>query len=200
MKSKKFRTRDKVITRITSWLAGLTLVALAVWGIRTLLDLVKYEETNDAQVEEYINPVIARVGGYIVAVKFEENQQVRKGDTLLIIDDREYTAQRAQTEASIQKAEAQLQVLESNIHTLDEAAQVVRSQVAATKAKLWKQQLDYTRYENLYREESATAQQLENVKAALEVSGSEYQAAQDNYKESLSHIERHLPRKGGRES
>ena len=44
----------------------------------SLFSYYKYEQTNDAQVQEYVNPVIARAGGFIVAVKFEENQNVKK--------------------------------------------------------------------------------------------------------------------------
>jgi membrane fusion protein (multidrug efflux system) len=67
------------------------------------LDYYKYEQTNDAQVQEYVNPVIARAGGFIVAVKFEENQNVKKGDTLLVIDNREYILQQEQTRLSLLK-------------------------------------------------------------------------------------------------
>jgi membrane fusion protein (multidrug efflux system) len=38
-----------------------------------------YEETNDAQVDSYINPVSSRAGGYIRQVRFNEHQMVNKG-------------------------------------------------------------------------------------------------------------------------
>lgn len=185
---KKYTVTDRLITRITGWIAGIIVLALAAWGVATLWGYYVYEQTNDAQVQEYVNPVIARAGGFIVAVKFEENQHVKKGDTLLVIDNREYVLQQEQTEASIRKAEAQLRVLESNIHTLGQSAQSARSKVSATKAEVWKQQLDYDRYQQLYREESATQQQLEHVKATLDVYTSDHQAAQDNYEAAASRI------------
>lgn len=186
---KKYTVTDRLITKITGWIAGITVIALAIWGGFTLWGYYTYEQTNDAQVEEYVNPVISRAGGFIVAVKFEENQHVRRGDTLLIIDSREYTLQQEQTEASIQKSAAQLQVLESNIHTLEKTAASSKAQIAATKAKVWKQQLDYDRYRQLYNEESATRQQLENMKATLDVNTGDYQSAQDNYSAAISRIE-----------
>ena len=185
---KKYTVTDRLITKITGWIAGIIVIALAIWGIFTLWGYYTYEQTNDAQVEEYVNPVISRAGGFIVAVKFEENQHVKKGDTLLIIDNREYTLQQEQTEASIQKSEAQLQVLESNIHTLEKTAASSKAQITATKAKVWKQQLDYDRYRQLYNEESATKQQLENMQATLDVNTSDYQSAQDNYDAASSRI------------
>lgn len=183
-----YTVTDRLITRITGWLAGLTVAVLAVWGVRTLWDFHVAEQTNDAQVQEYVNPVISRAGGFIVAVKFEENEVVRKGDTLLLIDPREYTIQQAQTEAAIQREEAQLQVLASNVQTLRESAQAASAQVTAAKARLWKQQLDYNRYRKLTAEESATQQQLEAMQATLDVNSSDYQAAQDTYAAARSKI------------
>lgn len=185
---KKYTVTDRIITRITGWIAGITIVALAVWGIYTLWEYREYELTNDAQVQEYVNPVISRAGGFIVAVKFEENQEVKKGDTLLLIDDREYTLQVAQTEAAIQKAEAQLQVLESNTATLGKNASSAKAQINANAARVWKQQLDFDRYSQLYKEESATQQQLENMQATLDVNKSDYETARENYNAAESKI------------
>lgn len=186
---KKLTVTDQIITKITGWIAGITIIALSVWAVLTLWGFHEFEQTNDAQVQEYVNPVISRAGGFIVAVKFDENQPVKKGDTLLIIDNREYTLQVAQTKANIQKAEAQLRVLESNIHTMQKNAGSARAQIKANAAKVWKQQLDFDRYTRLYKEESATKQQLEHVQATLDVNNSEYQAAQENYGAATSRIE-----------
>lgn len=186
---RKYTVTDRLITRITGWLAGSIVVLLAIWGIITGKDYYTYEQTNDAQVEEYVNPVISRAGGFIVAVKFDENQHVKKGDTLLLIDNREYVLQIQQTEALIRKAQAQLQVLETNIHTLEKTASAQQAQIAASKAKVWKQQLDYDRYKKLYDEESATQQQLEHLKAGLDVDESEYRSASDTYAAASSRIE-----------
>ena len=72
----KYTQTDHLITKITAWIAGVIALVLAVWGIITLTDLYKYEDTNDAQVEEYINPVTSRVVGFIREIKDEENQDV----------------------------------------------------------------------------------------------------------------------------
>lgn len=186
---KKYSVTDRLITRITGWIAGVIVIALATWGIYTLWGYYTYEQTNDAQVQEYINPVISRAGGFIIAVRFEENQHVKKGDTLLIIDNREYVLQQEQTEAAIQRSEAQLHVLESNIHTLQKSAASSQAQITATNAKVWEKQLDYDRYKQLYNEESATEQQLEHIQATLDVNKSDYLSAKENYDAATSRIE-----------
>jgi len=189
MKTKNNYTQtDHLITKITAWIAGIIAIALAVWGVISLYDIYKYEETNDAQVEEYINPITSRVTGFIREIKYEENQDVKKGDTLLIIDNSEYKLQQQEGEAALSNARAQIGVLNSNVQTTAKVSQASESQIAAAKAKLLRQQQDYDRYSKLYKVESATMQQLENSKAALDVATSEYQAAQENYQASLSKV------------
>lgn len=184
----KYTVTDQVITKITAWIAGLTIITLSIWGISSLWNVYKYEETNDAQVQEYINPLISRAGGFIVSIKFDENQEVKKGDTLLVIDDREYRIQQKQTEAALLSARAQIEVLQSNVETLTKTAEVNKSQIAAAKARSWKQQLDYNRYKKLFEVESATQQQLENLKASLDISKADEQATIESYQAALSKV------------
>jgi len=185
-KPDQYTSTDKLITRITAWIAGLILIALIIWGGISLWNLYLYEETNDAQVQEYINPITSRVGGYIREIRYEENQDVKKGDTLLIIDNSEYQLQQQEAEAALANARAQLQALNSNVQTSAQTSQISQSQIAAAKARLWHQQQEYARYKRLYDVESATQQQLENVQTALDIARSDYQSALENYQASLS--------------
>ena len=50
----------------------------------------KYEDTDDAQVDGYIYPISARVGGHVTKVNVEEGQFVKAGTVLVEIDDRDY--------------------------------------------------------------------------------------------------------------
>jgi membrane fusion protein (multidrug efflux system) len=186
--SNQYTQTDKIITRVTAWGAGIILLFLIVWGCISLYNLYLYEETNDAQVQEYINPVTSRVSGYINEIRYEENQDVKKGDTLIVIDNSEYAVQQQEAEAALDNARAQVQVLNSTIETSAKTSQVSQSQIAAAKARLVNKEQDYDRYKKLYDVESATKQQLENMQAALDVARSDYQAATENYQASLSKV------------
>jgi membrane fusion protein (multidrug efflux system) len=185
---KNYNKTDQLITKVTAWVATVIVCLLLVWGSVSLWDMYKYEETNDAQVEEYINPVTSRVTGYIKEIKYEENQEVKKGDTLLVIDNSEYKLGQQEAEAALMNAQAQIKVMESNEETTGKVAQVSQSQIAAAQAKRLKQQQDYERYAKLFKAESATLQQLENSKAALDVANAEYITAMNNYQASISKV------------
>jgi membrane fusion protein (multidrug efflux system) len=186
MSTHKQSKADRAISRITTITALIVLVVLLVWGGKTVLSYMKYEETNDAQIDEYINPVTARVSGYVKAVRFEENEEVKKGDTLVLIDDDDYTVQQDEASASLLNAEAQVAVQQSNIRTAQAGAAVSSAKIASAKAKLWKQQAEYDRYKKLYDAESATRQQLETIESLLQVAQAEYQAAKEDYAAALS--------------
>ena len=49
------------------------------------------EYTDNAQVRQHITPVNTRVQGFIREIRFEEYSPVRRGDTLLLIEDAEFT-------------------------------------------------------------------------------------------------------------
>ncbi len=68
----KYTHTDQLITRITAWIAGIIAFGLLIWGVIFLYQLFRYEETNDAQVEEYINPITSRVTGFVRKISFEE--------------------------------------------------------------------------------------------------------------------------------
>lgn len=62
------------------------------------------EYTDNAQVRQHITPVNTRVQGFIKKICFEEYQPVRKGDTLLVIEDTEFRLRLAQAEADLANA------------------------------------------------------------------------------------------------
>ncbi|TDW51765.1 membrane fusion protein (multidrug efflux system) [Flavobacterium sp. 270] len=147
-----------------------------------------YETTNDAQVESYINPVSARAGGYIQKVYFNEHQLVKEGDTLVVLDNREYLAQLETAEAVMDDANAQLTVLGAAIHAAETGTSVSRDQIKGAHAKYVQQQQDIRRYENLVKEEAATGSELEQVKAHYDVAESEYSAAQNGLRTNIAKI------------
>src|ERR1700756_1024966 len=69
---------------------GVVLIGALFFSVKEYLFLQSHEETDDAQVDGDISPVIARVSGYVQDIRFKDNQYVHAGDTLVILDDRDY--------------------------------------------------------------------------------------------------------------
>ena len=175
--------------------AVLILAAGIIYLVNYLFLASKYEETNDAQVEAYISPVSARAGGYIKEVRFQEHERVKKGDTLVVLDEQEYVQRVREAESTVKNAMADLHVLDATIKSAQTGTLVNRDQIAAAKSRLWQQQKDIDRYSKLVKDEAATGQEYEQVKSRFDVAGSDFDAAQDNLRVSEAKIAELIARK-----
>ncbi|MBZ5856767.1 HlyD family secretion protein [Flavihumibacter profundi] len=145
----------------------------SAFGITKYIHGQHHEDTDDAQVEADISPVIPRVGGYITEVRVKDNQLVKKGDTLLILDDRDFKLKLEQAEAAIAAAknslgaaEANTSASEANIATTKANVATIDAQIETAKVNLWRTEQDFKRYENLFADHSITQQQYEQASAA----------------------------------
>lgn len=132
----------------------------------------KHEETEDAQIEGNISPIIPRVGGFIAEVRVKDNQRVKKGDTLLVLDDRDLQVKLAQAQAALSIAESNLTVASAateasrtGITTASRNEAVADAQIEAAKVRVWRATQDYNRYANLVKDHSITQQQFEQAEA-----------------------------------
>lgn len=146
------------------------------WTIHYFWKYVNYEITNDAVVDQYITPINIRVSGYIHRIYFTEHQYVRAGDTLLVLDDREYRIKLKDAEAALLDAKASKDILHSGIRTSEVNVAIQEANMAETKARLWQSEQDYRRYANLLVEESVSRQQYEQAKAEYEAMQARYEA------------------------
>ena len=161
---KRLRIRNITLNTVCILLA----LAGISWTINYFWKYVHYEITNDAVVDQYIAPLNIRASGYIKEVRFTEHQPVHAGDTLLILDNREYLIKVKDAEAALMDAKGAKDVLSSGIQTSQVNVAIQEANIAETKAKLWQQEQDYRRYANLLAEESVSQQQYEQIKTAYE--------------------------------
>lgn len=148
----------------------------AWWAYQHFARFEDQEVTNDAQIEEFINPINSRIGGYIKSIRFTEHQAVKKGDTLLVIDDRELKIQVAQAEAAYLEAQAGQGVTSSSINTVRNNTSVADANLAEMKVRLANAEQNYNRYVNLLKDESVSRQQFEMVSTEYEAMKAKYQA------------------------
>lgn len=156
---------------------GLVLVGALIFTVKEYVFLQSHAETDDAQVDGDISPVIARVSGYVQEIRFKDNQYVHAGDTLVILDDRDYKikldqALAAQTAAQKNVAAAGAVIAESQSNIAVQKANVEQAEV-----RLWKATQDYGRYKNLYDDHAITKAQLDEATADRDAAQANLDAA-----------------------
>jgi membrane fusion protein (multidrug efflux system) len=156
--------------RVAFLVMGAALAALLAVGAHRWWVGRTHVSTDDAQVDGHVIPILPKAGGFVTAVRVEENHQVRAGDTLVVLDDRDYRARLDQAEADLAVALASV----SNRARVGQAeAQVAQAQANAAKAHA-----DLDRLGPLAAQDIVSKQQLDAVEAAARAADAALAAAQ----------------------
>lgn len=168
---------DKIIVSLTKCFGIVLFVGIIIWGATYFLKGYRYEQTNDAQVDAYLSPINAKVGGYISKIYYKDNQLVKKGDTLVVIELDEYGLKKDAASAELMSSQAKLPILTAKEETQLKSIEVIKAQLAGAKARLSQQQKEFDRYKNLLADESTTQQKFDNISASLSIAQSDYDQA-----------------------
>lgn len=168
-------------------------VAIIVWGVIEVVCLFlsysRTETSNDAQIEQYVSPINLRASGYIDKIYFTEHQEVHKGDTLMVLDDREYKIRVMEAEAALKDAQAGATVINATLNTTQTTASVYDASIAEIEVRLAKLEKDRKRYENLVKRNAATPIQLEQIVTDYEATRKKLEAVQRQKKAALSGVD-----------
>lgn len=152
---------------------GIIGICLAIWGLYAIISLfVDYkssETTDDAQVEQYLSPVNIRVPGYIKKIYFTEHQHVRKGDTLLVLEDDEYRIRLKEAEAALMDARSGRKVVANTLNTVSNSASVYDASIAEAQCRMEQLEKDYRRYSSLLKKNATTPIIVEQYQTQLEM-------------------------------
>ena len=197
-------SRFKSNPRTRFYVIGIVLV-LIVAGIFAWRYFQSYESTDDAEVDGHLQPLSARVSGYVTKVNVDDNQYVTAGTVLVEIDPRDYQVAVDQAKAALEDARAtalacNLNVPITNINTSSQlssseadienakagiaAAQqqydAAQAQLAEAEANSTKAQLDLGRYKQLVDKQEISQQIYDQADAAAKADAAAVVAARSS--------------------
>ncbi|MDH6253992.1 membrane fusion protein (multidrug efflux system) [Chryseobacterium sp. H1D6B] len=168
MTKKQLTKKEERINKTITLLAWILIISGVTGMVSFYLFSRKNVTTNDAQIEQYITPVSSKVSGFIKTIKFNENQLVHKGDTLIVIDNREFVNQVKMAEAGLHANAENIATIQSGVSTKESDTKIIDAKIASAKIDIWRTEQDFKRYKNLVAEDAATEQQFENIKASYD--------------------------------
>ena len=140
-----------------------TAILLILLGGYFLVHSIFYQSTDDAFVEGHIVSVAPRVSGPVEKMLITDNQPVKKGDLLIVIDSSTYEVKLAQSKAKLNEANANLKMVEKDI--------------ISTNSKLDFAKKDFERYSLMYDDGATSKQNYESSKNNLTVAEADYNSA-----------------------
>jgi membrane fusion protein, multidrug efflux system len=182
--------------------AVLVLVGLGFWWHSTY-----YEDTDDAQINGHLIQVSSRIGGQVIKIDVDENQQVEKGALIAELDPRDFQVAVENAEAQLAAAEAAADAAKVNVpitsintgSTLTSAGADVTAatagisqaesqlaaahgQVVQAEANNAKAQSDLQRYKPLVEKDVISKQQYDAAVAAADAAKAAVDSAHANEK------------------
>jgi membrane fusion protein (multidrug efflux system) len=125
------------------------------------------ETTDDAYVKADSTIVAPKVSGYLAEVLVSDNEQVKAGQLLARIDDRDFRAALDQARADVAAGDAAVHNLDAQIELQQPIIKQQAAEVDAAEANLQFAQQERTRYDELMKSGSGTVQRAQQTDAAL---------------------------------
>ncbi len=156
-------------------LLGLAIVVATVWvGVHVYRALARHPRTDDAYVRANTIGIAPHVSGPIVELPIVDNQHVRAGELLFIVDPRPY-------EAALAQARARLALTDLEIRGDEQAIEAAAAQLAAAEAEARYAADHLRRLEPLLARQYATRDQVEDARTRVRAA----QAAVDRARAEL---------------
>ncbi|GAB2946879.1 HlyD family secretion protein [Hymenobacter coalescens] len=126
-----------------------------------------HEETDDAQVEGDVYPVLPRVGGPVLEVKVDDNQPVKKGDVLVTLDPADYQQRVNAAQAALLAAQANVTAARAAVGTAQANVRTAQASIGVSDASRARLEKDLKRSEFLRKEDIIPQSELDAVQANL---------------------------------
>ena len=180
---------DPGARRVAGRLIGaLIVVGALVAVVITLLQWERRPQTDDATVRANFVGITPKVTGHIVELRVKDNQQVKEGDLLFVVDPRPY-------EIALARARAALALTRKEVDGLRNGVSVATAGVARAAAQLNASAADVARRETDPVAADAEIARLEAQRAASQAALGRAQAELRNAEDHLARLEPLLPQK-----
>jgi membrane fusion protein, multidrug efflux system len=174
-------------------IAGRLIGALIVTGaaVAVIVTLLQWEirpQTDDATVRANFVGIAPQVNGHIVDLRVRDNQQVREGDVLFIVDPRPYEIAVARARASLALTRKEVDGLRKGVSTADAGVARAAAQLNASAADVVRRETDPVAAD-------AEIARLEAQRVASEAALQRAKAELRHAEDYLARVEQLLPEK-----
>src|SRR5262244_3058836 len=134
---------DSATRRLVGRLIGAAIVAGAIVAvIVTLLQWETRPQTDDATVRANFIGIAPQVSGHIVDLRVRDNQEIREGDLLFVVDPRPYEIAVARARANLALTQKEVEGLRNGLSTAEAGVAKANAQLDASAADIVRREAD----------------------------------------------------------
>lgn len=176
----------KQIKRFYNVVVVCIVAACAVWAFSHFWHPMGMEYTDDAQVCRHITPINTRVPGFIKEIRFNDFQHVKKGDTLVIIEDAEFRLALAQDEAGLKGRKSGSSAVSASMTTTASNVSTASAGIEEARVDMINAKADFDRFTVLIAKDAVTRQQYDNAHTRYLAAKARYEQAKGRRESAAS--------------
>ncbi len=177
---------------IKAWVIGLAAIALIAWAASWVYHRWTHIYIDDARIDGEVVKIASRISGWVTELPVIEGDEVKKGQVIARIDERDSVLQREILRARLKTIESQMAVIRAQTGQVDQETlgryQTETNRLAATEAEgasveanLKQAKYDYDRAVDLHAQKWLSQQAMERARTA-------YQQAQESQRKAIAEV------------
>jgi len=178
--------------RAKTWLIVAIAAALLVWAGHWLVHRWTHVYVDDARIDGEVVTIASRVSGWITELPVIEGDEIKQGQIIASIDDRDSRLQREVLQARLKGIESQMAVIRAQTGQVDQETLgryesemnrlvAAEAEVASLAANLNQARYDYDRAVDLHAQKWLSQQAMERARTTL-------QQAQESHRKALAEV------------
>lgn len=150
---------------------GLIFLTKEIWFAIT------HEETDNAQVEMRLVPIISRVSGYVEKNYADDYAVVKKGQLLMVVDSAELSLQLQEMQADLAQSKADIENARASLINSEAMRSFSKSNLEVNRLRLAKSSDDLKRDKNLIEGNAITQKQFDDSQSIFDISTKQFETA-----------------------
>ena len=185
-------TRTSRLAGAKAWVIGAVALALIAWAATWGYHRWTHIYVDDARIDGEVVTVASRVSGWLTELPVIEGDEVKKGQIIARVDDRDSLLAREVLQARLKTLESQMAVMRAQTGQVDQETMgkfqaetnriaAAQADVAGAEAALKQARFDYERAVDLHAQKWLSQQAMERARTA-------YQQAQEAQRKATAEV------------
>jgi membrane fusion protein (multidrug efflux system) len=165
----------KILPRI---IISIVVIIGLIFLVKEVWYAIHHEETDNAQIEMRLVPILSRVSGYVDKIYSDDYSTVTKGQLLMVVDSAELSLQLQEMEADYTQSLSDIDNARAALVNAEASLAASKGSLEVSKLRLAKSSNDLKRDKSLSEGNAITQKQLDESQSAFDISSKQLETSE----------------------
>ena len=180
------KSGKKIFPRII--ISTVVLIAL-IYLVKEVWYAFHHEETDNAQVEMRLVPILSRVSGFVDKIYVDDYSVVTRGQLLLVVDSTELDLQLQEMQADFSQSVSDIENAKASLTNAEASLAYSKGNLEVIRLRQSKSSTDMNRDKSLFEGNAITKRQMDDSQSNFEINAKQLEASQMDVKVAETRLE-----------